>query len=797
MAFGSVSDILLKITGDPSDASEAIAELAGELAVFSKTSAEAEADVATEEATKKLQLLRARLESIDLETATPEVKAKVAIALAELEIVESKMHDLDGQNATVDVDVRRGTLERLGAVSTKVLGLTKSVRDLDSGNQGLFSSFGSIGTVIGPFTARLGELGPILAALSPLIVSVAGAIIALASSLTLALGGVAALGIAFGGVLATGIGFGIAAIARFKAQANTAGTPANALKTAFQGIGDAAKKLLPAVDPVFTALANGLNGLKPLLGFIAPAFKQFGQAAADSVTAFVKVLSSPAIAAGIANLISLSSGALTPLAQISAQVFRIFLNIANAALPFLVSGLQDVAGALGGIGDATGNLSAMRGAIGQMVGILGVWLQLIGAVGKALLGIVTASAGPGTELVKFFTKGAQALADWANSAQGQQQIKQFFSDTLPLVEQLVTLIGHLIVIFTEVGQALAPVLTPFVAVLNIALNAVQQLLGLFLSIPTPIRTAFLAAAAILIAFLTGVGEVTAAILIVVGTVALLKEAFSLVGGAATAAFQAVVTAATAAWNAVKGILASPVNFVVHLLSGPVLAVAKTLWAGVKGIITGPIQFVITLSKVALSLARTLWSGVKSVISKGIPFVLSLPRTALSLARTLWSGVKSVISAGISFVIHLPGVGGLVSVAHSIWNAINSALPDITISIHIPTPSIPHIHIPFGSMHPMALAGEVIADKWIKGINHGLDGMTKELALKLSTPLSDLDPSLSMSSIGALSPAGAVVGGGRSVVNHFAIEVPEGEQPDAESTLAILQMKMRARGQWGG
>lgn len=813
MAFGSVSDILLRITGDPDDAAHAIEEVAADLAIFSKTEAEAKVKVDTEKAKADLALMKERLDAISTDDAEPQVKVKIAEALVEIGVIQAELDRLDGENVNVDVDVQRGAFERLNALSNSMFGLTKKVRTLEGDATSLGAKLSDVGFIAGPFAARIGTIGPILAALSPIIVSLAGAVVALAGSLTSAVLGLGALAVAFGGVLTAGIGLAFAAIARFKQQADTAGTPANALKNAFNGISDAAKKLLPAVDPVLKALASGLTALKPLIAFLAPAFKQFGQFAAQAVQQFVGALSSPAIALGISNLLKLAGPALTPLANIAAQLFRIFLNIAQAALPALNAALSVAAGWFQKIGDSTSNISGLRSTINGLVGVLGSWLQLLGAVGDALFSILSASSGPGTELVQWLTKGAQALADWASSAKGQDAIKSFFEDTLPLVKQLVTLVGQLVVIFIQVGQIMAPVLAPVAAALNLVLGYVRQLLSAFLSLPAPVRTAIVAVLAIIVALLTGVGEVTAAVLIVVGVIALLSVAFN-----------AVKSAAVAAFNFIIGVLGSIAGVARAAWQG-ITAAARSVWGVVRGIFNDAIAAIKArlLAPVAafrwiISAAKSVASTVRSIISGLASAVGGLVSRAAGsawhwiadAARNVAATVRSVISSVVDWI--KDRINDAINVVHRITDAINAAkdavnglLGSIDSAIDKAGDLVDKISSLPGKALSLLASGTrnwpggmaIVGERGPELVNlpRGSDVFSNPETKNIMESLSKPDVASVLGTITPVIPALAVPGGGGGGhTSIYNIEAPAGELPDAESTVALIDMKSRARGQ---
>lgn len=818
MAFGSVSDILLRITGDPDDAAHAIEEVAADLATFGKIEAEADATINTAEAKAELDVLKERLQQFDLEEVEPKVKVKIVEALAEIAAVQAELDKMDGENVDVDIDVHRGALERINALGKQLFGTAGAVRGLSKDTEGLASSFSSVGVIAGPFTARLGEIGQLVAALSPIIVSLIGALVALAASAIGAAAGLGALAIAFGGVFAVGLGAGIAAVIQFKKEADTAGTPANKLKTALQGIGDVAKKLLPAINPIFTALADGVKRLPPLINAVVPAFKVVGRAAADSIGQFVKIVTSPQIGQGLALLTASATQAFGPLAQIAGQLFRIFLNIANAAMPRLVGGLRDVAKAMKDFGNTTSDAGKVRGVINDLIDVLGVWLQLIGNVGKALFGLFKGSEGPGTQLVKLLADGAGAISDFLNSAQGQNRLKQFFADTMPLVEQLVKLVAGVALAFIQFGEAIAPVLTPTVAALVVLVGVVNQLLAAFLSIPAPIRTALLAVLGIAVALLTGIGELTAAVLIVVGALSLLSAAaskigpaLSAIGGAATAAGRALISGIAAGANAIPGVIQAgnaaalgAIRAAGGAIGGAARAVGQALLSGIRSGASAVAGVVRAGNNAALSATRAAAGAMAGAArAVGNALVSGVRSGASAVGGAVRGALSAAVGAARGFVGQFASIGSAIiqamasgiasaagSLAEAAANAVKSALDKAKSLLPGSEPKDPT-----SPMRHLDKSGEAIILNTVKGITRA--GPMIAQAVRDALTVQSTNPAtaaLGMPSTLALATAGvAPRAAAGAVTNNFTIVPPAGEQPDAETTLAMLDMKMRARG----
>jgi hypothetical protein len=106
-------DILLRLTGDPSDATAALDKVKGELKTFDQIKAEARAEIKTAAAKAELEKLQARLERYGKQEQTADVKIRTAKTLEQIERVEKKLAGIKDQ--TVDVNVKEHKSPASGA----------------------------------------------------------------------------------------------------------------------------------------------------------------------------------------------------------------------------------------------------------------------------------------------------------------------------------------------------------------------------------------------------------------------------------------------------------------------------------------------------------------------------------------------------------------------------------------------------------------------------------------------------------------------------------------------------------
>lgn len=697
--MASVANLLLQITGDPEDAREALRDVARDLSALDRMEAEADVDVDTGKARAQLRELRSQLSSIDRERVSPDIDVAIAGAMAKIAALELQLAALDRQDVDVDIDVRRGIAEQLASVAAQVQhlagpvlgGLASSATQAGSSVQGLgggMGSFQSMTRVAHPAVIALAA--GLIAVLVPSVIAVGGALAAMVASLAAAAAGLGALAIAFGAAFLPAIALGIGAIQRFKAQSEIAGTAANSLKNAATRLGSTfTRALAPAADAAMRGVASAMRSVTPVIRSLRGSFTVLGRAVGGAFRQVGQALASPEIRAGLAQLITGTARLVGPITRGLIAFGQILLNIANAAMPFLVRGASSVADMLERWAAGTSNAGRLREIIGTLIGHLGSWLNLGAQVAKVFLEFFKVAAPYGKSLVDDLARGAAKLAEWISSAEGTQAIKKFFTDTLPLVKEIATAVGDLIVVFLRFTQATAPVLVPLIQAFTRFLGIVNRILGAFGSLPTPIRTA-------LGVILTGLLSPITLIARLIGLVGGLGGVFRLVGTIASAVWTAIKVGATALWVALTATW-NAIKVAAVAAWGALRAAASAIWNGIKTAIS-------TAARAAAAVARSIWNGaraalraiwngiktaasavwnaIKTAISTAVKaavnVVKSLWNGAKSTLRSIWNGIKSAASSvwnGIKSTVSRL-VRGAVNTVKSLWNGAKGAISDI-------------------------------------------------------------------------------------------------------------------------
>lgn len=121
MALGR--SILLKLTGDPSDARRAIHEVERDVKDLDGKDATVRAEIKTAGFNAQMEKLQTRLRNLDRQTVTPDIKIKRAAVIGQIEKIEDKLDKLD-KDRTINVRVREtGGAGGVGGKGGKLGGL--------------------------------------------------------------------------------------------------------------------------------------------------------------------------------------------------------------------------------------------------------------------------------------------------------------------------------------------------------------------------------------------------------------------------------------------------------------------------------------------------------------------------------------------------------------------------------------------------------------------------------------------------------------------------------------------------
>jgi hypothetical protein len=215
----------------------------------------------------------------------------------------------------------------------------------------------------------------------------------------------------------------------------------------------------PATEAAFGGLNTALLRVPALVNPLRPMFTKLGEAVGSAFDTLSGDIIRPD---SIAKLKAFTDGMarLTgPLTDGLSHFLDILTDIGRAALPFLISGTEKVAEKLGEWAKATGNTEALGKSIGKLVGHTKTWLGVAGSIANVFLAFLPTAAADGKSLAQSIKDVADRTTRWLKSAEGQEKVRDFFRDVIPLARDVTKLVVDISKAFVQVGQVLAPVIS--------------------------------------------------------------------------------------------------------------------------------------------------------------------------------------------------------------------------------------------------------------------------------------------------------------------------------------------------
>lgn len=491
----------------------------------------------------------------------------------------------------------------------------------------------------------------------------------------------------------------------------------------------------PAVNGVLNGIASGFAQLPSALAPLKGSLGQLGTVIGNAFSGFGSFLNQPAVSAGLDQLIKGSAQLATILGGSAFQAFfQIILNIANAAMPLLVGQTNSLAGWLQKLADKTSDTDKLGKSFRSLFGFLSGLGKLIVQIGRIFINFFTATSGDSKGFVKTLTDMAKGLADFIGSAKGQEEIKNFFHDVIPLAVQAIKFIGNVIVFFLQVLEIIAPALTGVLAAINFllgAVNAVLSVLKPFLQVAAQIAILF-------------AGGLPKAIGLFLGKFKLLEG----VGRFLTSSITGVVSGIVAKLGFIAGLLPGIFDKISHLI----LTVIKFI-GDEFGKVT---HFILTPFREALKLLEDLGKEFFDAGKK--------------LFGLLIDGIKSAIK----------GVGGVVKKG---LDLVGKLLPGSE-----PKDKSSPL---YGLRH----SGRAIMENLASGIPLGTQELSTALHRSLVPVVAGIDTNVNIprtrAPVGATAASGPVSAG--HTENHYHIEAPAGQLPDAEATVQAIARRNERRG----
>lgn len=230
----------------------------------------------------------------------------------------------------------------------------------------------------------------------------------------------------------------------------------------------------PGVQGVIGGIAGGLQLIIKRIGKLKDSFTTFGDVVGGTFVALVDEFTAPEKMEQWIGFIEAATDLVAPLASIFSSLLTIFMNIATAAMPFLIDGFEKIAGWLGGIAASTGDIDRLSGIFATIVEHLTVWLSTLKTIGEILISFFSTAAPQGLDFAKWIQKSAEGMLDWMKSEEGREQIKEFLDVAIPLAKAFLGFIAELILVLARLGEVVGPILTVLLDLLGLALGLLAK-----------------------------------------------------------------------------------------------------------------------------------------------------------------------------------------------------------------------------------------------------------------------------------------------------------------------------------
>jgi hypothetical protein len=711
--------------------------------------------------TKEIGQVEQKLRRLDRMEADVGVDMDTSKFEKERAKLEARLMALRKEKVSIEVDLDRNNLNLVNRGLATLYQRMQRIGRISPWNdiRRLGDALHNARITLGPLSLSLRGLIVTLLALAPLVSAAAGAVGGLSAALGQAL--IGSVGLAGAAVMGFGaiLGGVIGAIVVHRKQFKQFGDDVKDLGAEF-------KRQTRIPTSFFDAIREGIATARADMPILTRATNTALNTIGERFTGFFRSLRSGTIQGALKDLFGNTNEALGPLLRGLNSLARAAILIGTSFSRHLPETARNFRDWAMGVEDAARNTDKLNDTVDDLWESTKAVGRVFGQAARLVANFFTAGGPAGRKMADEIADLLRDWADFLGSKKGQKDVTNFLNDAWETTKKFAALLEQVVGLIENLATAGKPIVDWLLDAGTWALRIVNRLAdatgageGLVTGLAGLIilkraigwattLMAILGGGTILKAFkglarfslekiLFGTGGAAALSGKIRSALSLaFRGAFSGLGGALAGAFAGFKVsemlglgglkdsldaagrtfsdlgrAAENVWNRIKQQFSTKLSIAVSVGRG-VIGAARSVWNTVKRTLSRAIDFVFSLPN-PIGLARTIWNRVKNLVSSAIGFVFSLPNP-IGAARSLWNRVKGVITDGIQFAINLPGVGGLVSIAQSIWDAVNSALPDITLNISIPKPSLPSLP----SLDPRKWASGGIARGFKRGNGQG-------------------------------------------------------------------------------
>lgn len=436
---------------------------------------------------------------------------------------------------------------------------------------------------------------------------------------------------------------------------------------------------------------------------------------------------------------------------------KLFLRIAAAFLPALVSGANKFGKALGRWNK---NLKDgdLEGVVSTVLGLLSSLWKLGVAVAKVFLAFFKGSSGQAKSFVDQLTKIVEKFAAWLGSKDGQAALKQFFNDVIPLAKSFGAFIFQLITFFIKFTQVVAPAMSAMFDGFTLVLGIINKLL-------TVLRPVLQIAVLIGSAFFGGgfLGKITKVKGVFEGIWVLAKSIVSFPAslGGRIATLIGRFTAFTAAFEAFKGLIKAVISKVGSLFAS-LPGFARRAFNSILGILRSVVGRIATV-------AHGIAHAIAEALREAIAFVRKTANVFYEAGKAIITGlIKGIKDAALAVPKAVIKVAG---------KAVKGALK--ALGINSPSKVFMKIGV-----------------QTIEGLEKGLLDSKGRLALSMKNTIAPVIGDVNTATKVAKPRnrvADVVAAGAGTSIGDIILQTAEGGTPDGLTAARKLKRELKKRG----
>lgn len=535
---------------------------------------------------------------------------------------------------TVDIDADTSKFRRAMLTMQRGWAQTQKAQDeFDRTMMSMAQSIRSFGTVFsnqikGTLIASFQGLIPIIAGLVPAIMAVGNALKVVTGG-ALALAG--AVAIAAGGF----VGFGAMAFTAINLVGDgtlKATKETRRYESALQGVKDAWVDIVSDnYTKVFSAMANGMNAVKVALKGIAPFLAGVAEGMDKASESLLQWTKSSSVAKAFFNMmettgVSVFNKMLSAAGKFGDGIINVFTQLAPL-FQWSANWLDRIATNF----SKWANSASGQNSIKQFMEYTKQNLPLIGKIFgntfAAINNLMKAFGNNSTNIFEALAEMTQKFRDWSETVGKSEGFKKFIDYVQQNGPKIMDLIGNLTMLLVNFGTAMAPIASKILDVVNAIISFTSNLFEVHPGV------------AKLVGIMTILGGILLAVVPTIAQVAIFIKDL-LIPFVSWASKAGIVSKAMGALKGVLGKLASPLT----LLRTAFGAIVSAL-----GAISAPVWIVIGVITALIGVITYLWKtneGFRNAVTQAWETISTTIGTAISglisWFQELWSNIQTTL-----------------------------------------------------------------------------------------------------------------------------------------------------------